>query len=299
MGILNLERDYEYFSSIWEYKKSGAKQKSQMWDGRAADWKKELKKENSFQSSLEERVNESAAYLREHGLLGAGSQVVDIGCGPGRFVAEFAKTSGHVTGIDISEKMLELGKEYAAECSLDNVTFMKEDFSALNVESLGWENQFDLVFTSITPAIGTMENLEKINRISRGYCFNSSIVRWEDNLEKQIGMEVFGNKRGSSPEGDGKRFYSLFNLLWLQGYLPETRYQCQVQEEYVDADDGLASYYAKCFSKDMISTEDSLFPVSEYLKKHANPEGKILRKYERWYGWILWDVRKRRENGHS
>lgn len=296
MGILNLERDYEYFSSIWEYK-SEKKHSSQMWDERAADWKKELKKDNSFQYNLEERVSEAAAYLRAHGLLGAGSQVVDIGCGLGRFVTEFAKTSGHVTGVDISEKMLELGKEYAAECGVDNVTFMKVDLNELDVDAFGWGKQFDLVFTSITPAIGTMKNLEKLNRISRGYCFNSSIVRWEDTLANQIAREAFRKERAAAPGSDGKRFYALLNLLWLQGYLPETHYHCQLQKEYVDLDEDLIRYYSKCVSEDMLSPEDNMIPVSEYLKKHVNSDGKILRTYERWYGWILWDVRKRMSNG--
>lgn len=293
MGVVNLERDFEYFRSVWEYKKSGIKHTSQVWDGRAADWEKELEEDGPFRRSLEERVNEAAEFLRSHGALESGTQVVDIGCGPGRFVTEFAKTAGHVTGIDISEKMLELGEKYAKECERSNVTFMAEDFGKLDIEALGWENRFDLVFTSITPAIGTMESLEKIMRISRRYCFNSCFVRWVDELEDQIGRDLFNRKSTSSMNSHGQWFYSLFNLLWLQGYFPETHYHCQNQEEYVDADEKLASYYAKCFSKDMLSSEELMIRVLEYLKAHADSNGKVLRKYERWYGWILWDVRMR------
>lgn len=291
MENLNWNQDYEHFCSIWEQKSSGMKHTPQVWDGRAMDWGRELETDGPFRRSLEERVGESAAYLRQHGLLGAGSQVVDIGCGPGRFAAEFAKTAGHVTGIDLSGKMLELGEQYTKECGLDNVSFLSADFNALDIRELGWEKKFDLVFTSITPAIGTMESLEKAMQICRGCCFNSSFVRWVDELEDQIGRALYGRETGSSLNSHGKWFYALFNLLWLQGYFPETRYYCQKQEEYIQADEKLASYYAKCFAPDMLSSQEEIRRVFRYLKEHSNSEGKILQKYERWYGWILWDVR--------
>lgn len=293
MEMMHLEQDYEYFRSIWEYKKPGIKHTSKCWDARAEDWGGELKEEGDFSQSLRERVREAADYLRAQGALAPGGQVIDIGCGPGRFVTEFARTAAHVTGVDISEKMLKLGGDYALKCGQDNVDFLKADFGDLDIEALGWEKRFDLVFTSITPAIGTMEDLEKIMRISRAYCFNSCFVRWEDELEDQIGRDVFGRQESSGTNSHGHWFYSLFNLLWLMGYLPVTRYHMQEQEECAQADRGLASYYAKCFSEDMLSSEEDIQRIWAYLKQQADPQGKILRRYKRWYGWILWDVRTR------
>jgi hypothetical protein len=162
---------------------------------------------------------------------------------------------------------------------------MNADFTSLDVDALGWEKKFDLVFTSITPAISTMESLEKVIKISNAYCFNSCFVRWVDELENQIAKEVYQKEQASSRNHHGKWFYSLFNLLWIKGYFPQVRYHCQNQEEYVDANENLASYYSKCFVKEDIGK------IHEYLKAHADSNGKILRKYERWYGWILWDVR--------
>lgn len=293
MEIVNLQRDFEYFSDIWEYKKSGVTHTAQCWDGRAADWGEELKEDSPFRQSLNERVRESAEYLRAQGALTPGCQAIDIGCGPGRFVVEFAKTAEHATGIDISPKMLELGAAHARECGRDNVTFLAEDFGALDIDVLGWEQKFDLVFTSITPAIGTMANLEKLMRICRGYCFNSCFVRWEDELENKIGRELFHRQENSDLNKHGNWFYSLLNLVWIMGYFPVTRYHFQIQEDYEEVDEALASYYAKCFSEDMTSSEEDTSRILAYLKEQANSEGKILRKHERWYGWILWDVRLR------
>ena len=174
LGIMNLKRDYEYFASIWNEKEnSNRRHTKEAWNGRASSWGKELEKKEHFQQSMDDRVYASVEYLKQHGALKNGMEVIDIGCGPGRFVTEFARTAKHATGLDISEKMVELGEAHARECGLDNVTFMAEDFSSVDIEEMGWKKKFDLVFTSITPAIGTMKDLEKAIDICKSYCFNS------------------------------------------------------------------------------------------------------------------------------
>lgn len=292
MNELDLQQDYSYFKSLWEEKKQADfKHTAAVWDSRADDWEKELAQDGSFRRSLQERVGNVAAYLRSKGLLTAGSEVLDIGCGPGRFAAEFARTAGHVTGIDLSPRMLEMGAAYAAAGGLYNISFMVGDFSELDPDALGWNRKFDLVFTSITPAIGTVTTLKKAMEISRGYCFNSSFIRWEDELEKQIARDVFAVEYNPSPDSHGKGFYALFNLLWLMGFFPETSYHLQEQSEDVVVSKELAVYYAKCFSPDMLADEKNIRRVYHYLQAHAKPDGTILRQYQRWYGWILWDVR--------
>jgi SAM-dependent methyltransferase len=294
MAEFKTEQDYEYFCSMWEDKKLGEKtHKPEIWNDKAKDWGKELEDDGSFRHTMQDRVQKAVEFLSEYDVLGAENEIVDIGCGPGRFVAEFAKTAKHVTGIDISDKMLRLGEDYVKECGLDNVTFMKENFCSLDIQALGWEKKFDLVFTSITPAIGTMEGLKKSMQICRKYCFNSCFVRWNDELENDICKDIYGWEKRSSKNRHGKYFYALFNLLWLDGYFPETRYHCQNQEERVDIDDKLIDYYTKACSKDKTITPEYRKKVATYLEQCVDADGKLFRKYERWYGWILWDVRKR------
>lgn len=294
MKPLNMEETYKQFLSAWEYSESGGRHTPEVWDGRAVDWGKELEKNGSFRRSLDERVQAATQYLRLKGALEENGRVIDIGCGAGRFVVEFARHTKHVTGLDISKNMLTLGEAYAKHEKQENVSFMQEDFRTLDVEALGWEKKFDLVFTSITPAIGTWESLKKVMYISKGFCFNSCFVRWEDELEEQIRRDLFLTQSSSPQHDHGNSFYTLFNLLWLDGYLPQVNYHCQKQEEYVEVDKSLASYYAKCFSEDMASSEEDTLHMLRYLEEHAGDDRKILRKYERWYGWLLWDVRMRR-----
>src|SRR5262245_21030344 len=58
--------------------------------------------------------------------IAAGARCVDLGCGGGHVALELARRvgpSGHVTGIDLDEELLELARAEATARGLDNVTF--------------------------------------------------------------------------------------------------------------------------------------------------------------------------------
>ena len=64
----------------------------------------------------------------------AGEKVLDLGTGPGEpamTVARAVGTQGHVTGVDLSEKMVSLASEVARARGLQNVDFLTMDCSAL------------------------------------------------------------------------------------------------------------------------------------------------------------------------
>ncbi len=56
----------------------------------------------------------------------AGSEILDVGCGRGRHAIEFAKRGHKVTGLDLSERSLEIAREKAAEENL-SITFIAGD----------------------------------------------------------------------------------------------------------------------------------------------------------------------------
>jgi arsenite methyltransferase len=64
-----------------------------------------------------------------------GERVLDIGAGPGLLVAEMAQSvgpSGHVTGLEISDSMLALGRARSADPGIrERVNFVKADAIAL------------------------------------------------------------------------------------------------------------------------------------------------------------------------
>lgn len=295
MDDKNIEQDREYFQKLWEYHRpDGMKHTAEIWDNRAGEWSLELETDTSFRRKLDERVKTVTEYLEKQGVLKTGSDVIDIGSGSGRFVVEFAKRAGHATGIDISPEMLNLGKRYAESEGAANTSFIECDFKQADIDAYGWRKQFDLVFSSMSPAAGNLNALEKMIAMSKGYCFNCSPILEEDELKNLIEHTLSG--KGSTRESlwSHRHFYSLFNLLWLDGYLPITSYHTQEVEEKLEITESLISYYTSHFERRFPQIPNLERRILKLLMENTNTEGRILQKSRHLYGWILWDVNKKR-----
>jgi ubiquinone/menaquinone biosynthesis C-methylase UbiE len=71
-----------------------------------------------------------------------GSRILDVCCGSGASAlpaAEIIGPSGFVLGVDLAEKLLELGRKKAAQRSLKNIEFRQGDILNLN-----FQNEFDV-----------------------------------------------------------------------------------------------------------------------------------------------------------
>lgn len=297
MNLIDPQKDFIYFKNIWEHKGKDSTQHSlEIWDKRANEWEKELESNNDFKQSLTQRVEACRDFLISKGLLGNNDHVLDIGCGTGRFVAEFAKTSNSATGLDISPNMVKLAERYSKDHNITNTSFLAGDFKAIDIQEYNWQKKFDLVFASITPAIGTYECLEKMDQISKGYCFNSSFINWQDDIQNNIAKELFNLNEHTTNKNHMKWFYSLFNLLLFMGYLPITDYYKKNRTEKLKLDDLSIHYYAKpYFKKDSEQQNQEIYNlVQKYLLSMTDKDGYFTRNTQHWYGWILWNVNERR-----
>ncbi len=262
------------------------------WDRRAGNWDRKYREEGERQLH-EIRVRDTAAWLREKGVLGPELDVADIGCGPGRFAAEFARSARSVLGVDISSRMTEFGAAYCREQGLSNVRFQALDFRTADVAALGWEGQFDLAYSSITPAVSGLQGLDNLIRISRGWCFNASFVYSENALYTELMQTLFDRQPRRHMTSHSHWFYELFSLLWYRGYYPETRYYKQYREQRVPADRPTAERYADFLLGEDEVTEENIRRIQRFLEAHADGEGYLTEASDCWYGWLLWDVRDR------
>lgn len=257
------------------------------WDKRAEVWEQEYSDKRKMKS--DDRIKDTADYLRGRGLLGPDCDVVDIGCGPGRFAAAFARTARHVVGLDISERMIHYGNAHAEREGLQNVSLRVCDFQTLDIEREGLAGKFDLVFSSITPAIHGMSGLEKAMRMSRKYCCDISFVHSANEMETAIMREVFGRERPSP--WNTHWFYTTFNVLLLMGYYPEATYFKRHQENDLDS----YAERAKLFLEQMLApheqTPENEARVLSWMRKRADANGTLTEVSDIWYGRLLWDVR--------
>ena len=265
-----------------------------VWDARVESWAKANWQENLAWGAAMARVKDTAAYLRGQGLLGPEADVIDIGCGPGRFVTEFARTARSAMGIDISPRTIDYARRFAKEAGQQNTAFLAADFQALDLAAAGLEGAFDLAFSAITPAIRGMAGLEKFMALSRAWCYVSNFVQSRDALYERIGREVFG--RPVYKQWEGKHFYTTFNILFLLGYQPVTGYYTQVKESRRQVSQEAANACAEAVLPPTEQTEANIRKIYDWLGAHADGEGGIREQSRFLYGWLLWDQRLRGES---
>lgn len=81
-------------------------------------------------------------------------KILDVGCGTGRHAIELAKRGYHVTGVDLSEKMLKRAREKAAESGVGI------DFINADARNLPFQGEFDLVIMICEGGFPLMETDE-------------------------------------------------------------------------------------------------------------------------------------------
>ncbi len=111
------------------------------------------------------------------------ARILDIGCGTGRHAIELAKRGYRVTGIDLSESLLNRAKEKASEQNL------LIDFEKHDARKLTFFNDFDLVIMLCEGAFPLMETDE----------MNFQILRNAANALKPKGKLIFTTLNGLFP----------------------------------------------------------------------------------------------------
>lgn len=287
-ALWGLGTDLAYFAAMQESQpKDRPDHSAKKWDQRAEAWEKERREKQKGEA----RVRSAVAYLEKQGLLQPDFHVADVGCGPGRFAVAFARRVRWVTGFDLSPRMIHYGLEYARREGVANLTLQALDFQTLEVEAAGLRRAFDLVFSSLTPAVHGQAGLEKMMDMSRAYCCNITHLYHRNSICRQLQEEVFGIPP-VSPWG-GRWFYSLFNLLLLRGYLPQTSYDRQLEaRRFVPSQDYAAMLLERVLPP-AERTEKNQARIFAWLQAHADGEGMLTETSEACYGRILWDVRDR------
>jgi SAM-dependent methyltransferase len=121
-----------------------------LWGGRARDYAETLE---PFGRPLYEAVFQAAE-------VGAGTQLLDLGCGPGLAARLASNRGARVAGLDAAVASLEIARERTPE----------GDFRAGELECLPWaDNTFDVVtgFNAFQYAADVVNSLREARRVAR------------------------------------------------------------------------------------------------------------------------------------
>lgn len=249
-------------------------------------WEKRANEFNDITRSKdkEERL-ELIGFLEQRGALKSDFHVLDLGCGAGRHALEFADRTGYVTGIDISPKMIAYAKENAVEAGARNTSFEVAPWEELVLDARNWEQAFDLVFASMSPAIHNQETLLKFHQASRGHCFMNGFIERTDLLQRRLAGLLFPDLEWGPYEGS---IYFAFNVLWQQGIHADVLCKHTGWTNDWDVETAINNYLPsfRSFAPPGMDVECEL---RRHLHAEAR-EGRLLRETQAETAWLYWRV---------
>ncbi|MDD6807228.1 MAG: class I SAM-dependent methyltransferase [Oscillospiraceae bacterium] len=281
----------EFFDAAWKdsMPKDGMKHTKETWNMLAKNWRIDSKEVQEKKDKIRVDLVE---FLVSNGLLKEGDSVIDIGCGMGEYSRAFAKIADSVVATDISTVMLGYARGLSESVGINNIEFEENDFLAFDNSITKWFNRFNLVFTSLTPAMSGLESVKRVSSMSKEWCFNNSFIYRDDSIRNILMSEVFDmpinrNWGNSSP-------ICLFNILWCLGYYPKMEYY----KETIDSEHELTETFAKnCVEniiRDRAPTESEIKMVYDYLESIAI-DNKITKSTESLYAWTYWNVNDKKD----
>ena len=126
---------------------------------------------------------ELLSFFKEHGVDFSGKNIIDIGCGNGRFSLELAKSAKNVLCFDIAQNMLDDLQADAKNLGIDNIKIKCADFD----ENYGDLGRFDIVFAAMTPALNNEANFaHALELYNECFCY----VGWGRVRKEPLTQEV-------------------------------------------------------------------------------------------------------------
>ncbi len=246
------------------------------WDEKAPDYHKE-------KGDSAERNRCLINHLKENEIIRPGATVLDIGSGPGTFAIPFAEYGAKVTCVDVSQGMLDQISQRAPQELLSALHLVQGDWRVPEIEAK-IAKQYDLVFAHMTPAINCADDLLRMMKRSRGWCY---LAGWAGDRENQpmddLFVELLGENRKS------RHFQYALNLLYSMGIYPEIRFDTQAWSKSQPFGETV-EYYTRFFSRIVNMPYDVLKQKIETYLNDKQQNGQITQVHKGTVGGMLWSV---------
>ncbi len=266
--------DLDEIRNKWTNEYNDKKAAVDMWDSMAGQFK---------DYDIPGNENRLIKLIEKENMIESGSRVLDVGCGTGKYSAALAGKALSVTGIDLSPKMIEFGKENMERLQIKNVDLICSDWSGFDTLENGYENKFDLVFAHMTPAVSDAVTFEKMIRCSSRYGIMCKPTRRTDEISDEI-MKMAGVNK-SDPGRDESILYA-FSMLWLMGYNPKLEYEEQEWNHKKTLEEACGMYINRVKTHKRLSDQEEE-KIRQFLSS-ALKEGFIEEKVKTTVTVLYW-----------
>lgn len=267
----------DYIKKNWVPQVGSKKTELTVWDVAAENYRK--------RNLADKKESASLRLVTEKNLWNQNSEILDIGCGAGLYSIPFARECKKVVGIDVSGKMLEVAQENALRFHTPNTEFHQIDWHSFELEQMGWEKKFDLVFANMTPAIQSYHTLKLMNQASRGWCFISKPTEWKYSLTYEL-IQMLGLwEEYRTFDID---MLCVYDVLRLQGLFPYVDYDSDIWVNDQTVEDACETYIRRIEMKKLL-TEAEKASVRKYLERKAK-NGRVYEETEVTISMMYWKV---------
>ncbi|SFD77337.1 class I SAM-dependent methyltransferase [Salipiger profundus] len=114
-----------------------------------------------------ERLLSRLAHVPQKAWPGQGQRCLDIGAGTGVFSIFAAERGAGAMALDVSSGMLDELRGAAGKLPIQT---METAWQTVDPDALGWRNSFDTVFAQMVPGVRSVEDFERMEVCSRGWC---------------------------------------------------------------------------------------------------------------------------------
>ena len=260
--------------------KKNSQRHLQRWDKKAKGFL-----ERTSEPKATQRKQRIINWLKNEGALTKDTKVLDIGAGPGNWAIPFSQEVAHVTALEPSKEMVMLLKKRMDENNINNISIDQRRWESVNIHEDPYDNQFDLVFASMTPGINSPETLKKLIGASKKFCYLScfSGQGWRESYA-QLWHEIVGKPLGPNP---GDIIYP-FTVIYGMGYKPDLRFEqwTYVREDPVDS----AIEDVLYFLEDYIDLTDAIKRQVTETIKNQSTDGIFRKEKLVSQGIMLWKV---------
>jgi SAM-dependent methyltransferase len=281
------------WSDYWN--SSLAKAEAMTNDGQATFWNA---RSSSYSDSIDtdeswgETIDRVLGLLDEAGFSARNSRVLDIGCGPGPLSIPLARAGAEVTALDISPGMLRRLQDKAAAEDLAIRTLECSWWTA-DIDELMFRDNFDLVISSMTPAVKDISTFDKMMACSKEFCFYSGFLSMGSHHSYQTIYRTVFNEEYPEHRFSMPHMFMLYPFMYLYtiGYRPLIRLDhsfWKEDQDYHDAAEGAISFIGR--NRDL---DDGMKErIREYFNK-ASCDGRYCSESEVYTGMMAWRVNGR------
>jgi len=185
------------------------------WDSHAGNY------QQVFQAGMNDYNRALIAFLMDNAMLFPGCRVLDVGCGVGKYGTYFASLGCDVTLTDISGRMLCRAEENMRPFH-SPWRVLQCDFNTVSPEEPAFAGGFDLAISTMSPAIHDLATVRKLSAMTRGWCFVTNFVSWQQPLRDRF-YAALGCAPAGAMSGGRRMMDALVQAVSAAGFQPRLR----------------------------------------------------------------------------